>query len=197
MNLNEIVQQWWVQWHEESILRTRLTAVGTIDWDKVHASLKRSNLLLYTTTDRRLQRVARLTKVGLDVDLNKVGRWIYALVGAKPTYVGQTGCVIEPRAPLTRLKDHFAKAKALRRTWKAKRSMVRVEGWGVTPPLPRIMATFGMGVFSLVLMEEVGSANLGTAREAHNDAILAPTCNAVVPGGGCMRRKHGNVLLTI
>ena len=147
VNLNEIVQQWWVQWHEESILRTRLTAVGTIDWDKVHASLKRSNLLLYTTPDRRLQRVARLTKVGLDVDLDKVGRWIYALVGAKPTYVGQTGCVIEPRAPLTRLKDHFAKAKALRRTWKAKRSMVRVEGWGVTPPLPRIMATFGMGYF--------------------------------------------------
>ena len=59
-----------------------------------------------------------------------------------------------------------------------------MEGWGVTPPLPRIMATFGMGVFPLVLMEEVESAKFGTAREAHNDAILAPTCNAVVPGGG-------------
>ena len=61
--------------------------------------------------------------------------------------------------------------------------MVRVEGWGITPPLPRIMATFGMGVFSMVIMEEVEEAKLGTAREAHNDTILAPTCNAVVPGG--------------
>ena len=127
--------------------------------------------------DRRLQRVARLSKVGLGADLDKAGCWIYALVGPKPTYVGQTGCVSVPRAPTSRLKDHYAKAKALRRTWKAKRSMVRVEGWGVTPPLPRIMATFGTGVYTLVLMEKVRDARCGTEREAHNNTILAPTCN--------------------
>ena len=65
----------------------------------------------------------------------------------------------------------------------SKKIYVRVDGWGVTPPLPRIMATFGTGVFTMVLMEEVKEAKFGTAREAHNDTILAPKCNAVVPGG--------------
>ena len=46
-------------------------------------------------------------------------------------------------------------------------------------------------------MEEVERAKFGTAREAHNDAILAPTCNAVVPGGGYTRRKLGKVSLII
>ena len=135
--------------------------------------------------------MAPLTKVGLGADIDKAQRWIYALVGPKPTYVGQTGCVTEPRAPVTRLKDHCAKAKALRQTWKAKRSMARVDGWGVTPQLPRIMATFGTGVFTMVLMEEVKEAKFGTAREAHNDTILAPTCNVVIPRGNPLNRDMG------
>ena len=86
-NTHTHVAQWWKMWQTEVDLRNTLIRHTPTNWDAVVSSLYRSNTLLLTTRDRKMQRAVRLSHIGVHGNLTEPSKGIYMryLVPLSPT----------------------------------------------------------------------------------------------------------------
>ena len=65
--------------------------------------MQKSNLLMANYPNTRLRRIDRLAQLPADTPLDAPCPCIYAECGETEPYVGQFGCIVEPRAPSARV----------------------------------------------------------------------------------------------
>ena len=70
--------------------------------------------MLHDAPCPRLRRIARLARLPLSAPLSQEDVFIYVLIGPCLPYIGQTGCIKGPRAPIKRYAEHLCKGRALK-----------------------------------------------------------------------------------
>ena len=190
------VSRFWEKWDRIAERRDRLLKEYPIDWETVKETLIASNKLLHSSPDRQLQRIARLSKLPSDFDLDQPGRFIYAVYGRYPPYIGQTGCISSLRSVAERYREHLAKAKRLRNHYGAVRYRrpKGFSGFGRMPSLARLMAREGPGGFSVMAIEAVPSHIHGGLPERSWVNALGTTTNQRLPFGGLEQIKWDGLL---
>ena len=122
-----MAEAFWGKWDKLAQKRKEALAQRPVDWEVAKQTMMEANLLLQDAPDQKLRRLARLTRLPLDYDLDNEDRIIYVLWGPFPCYVGQTGCITGERSPFARYIEHVRKAKSLRNHFTSKRFR-RVQG---------------------------------------------------------------------
>ena len=147
--------RWWRKWNAEVDTRNWLMRVKPVNWEAVVKSLYASNMLLLSTPHRKLQRAVRLSDVGVSGDLTTPSKGIYALLSSSPPYVGQYGCIHDPRPPFTRLREHYTHAHALQTAFRVPQRRARPPLWHRTPSLPKLLNRHGPGHVTMPRMRNV------------------------------------------
>ena len=130
-DIHKHVAKWWRLWHHEVDTRNAL-----IKHTPTPHRLYRSNTLLLTTPDRKMQRAVRLSCVGVQGCLTSPSKGIYALLSSSFLYIGQYGCINGPRPPFACLRDHYAKGKSVETTSHIPMKRHRPPHWERTPFAP-------------------------------------------------------------
>ena len=151
------MDKFWNEWDAIAYRRESLLNERPINWDEVKATLQESNSLLKDTPDRQLQRLARLSRILLDFDLDSLDSMIYIIYSSHAPYVGQTGCISGPRSLMDRFKEHVSKTKLLKAFFTSTRyrRARNLMGFGKMPSLARLMAREGPAFFSIMGVERV------------------------------------------
>ena len=125
---NHLVQPRNIEYHKKRVNKAAIVDV-----------MHRSNALMENCRDTRLRRIARLSEVPPDLRLDHPTSGIYTECGETPPYVGQFGCITEPRCPADRHFEHVGKARTLKNHFvKKKRRYVPTKA-GKLPSLARMM----------------------------------------------------------
>ena len=151
------VDEFWLKWDQLAKQRQDLFDKGNVDWFQIARLLTASNLLMRNAPDRRLRRIARLSRLPPDLDLMCPDCIIYYICGPHPPYIGQCGAINGPRPPLERFCEHCRKGRSLKTKYVGRqcRSHVRAVRLGRIPSLPRLIARYGMGCMTMYHVERV------------------------------------------
>ena len=155
-----------------------------------------SNRLLHRSPDRTLQRIARLSRLPHDWDLDEPDRLIYVMCGPHPPYVGQTGCITGLRSLLARYREHLRAARVLKNHFIGLRHR-RVRGlmaFGKLPSLARVLAKHGPACMTMLGVQRVPPMVHGGQPERWWVRALSPTLNKRLPFGGLDQLRWSGIL---
>ena len=190
------VSAFWYEWNAIAARRASLLLQRKVDWDAVKLTMLESNRLLHRSPDRTLQRIARLSRLPHDWDLDEPDRLIYVMCGPHPPYVGQTGCITGPRSLLARYREHLRAARVLKNHFIGLRHR-RVRGlmaFGKLPSLARVLAKHGPACMTMLGVQRVPPMVHGGQPERWWVRALSPTLNKRLPFGGLDQLRWSGIL---
>ena len=178
----------WEKWDRLAQHRAELLNRHHVPWAEVAQSLREANILLSSSPDRKLRRIARLASLPSDHDLTVADCLIYAVCGPHLTYIGQVGAINGIRPPIERFKEHIQKGKSIRNHYahKSGRNTPARVKLRARPTIGRIFARVGPHTSTMLPIERVIPERAGE-RERFWARVHAPTVNAVTPFGGIDR----------
>ena len=185
------IDQFWDKWNYLVNERNCEFRKKRPDKRVIIESMQKSNLLMANCPNTRLRRIDRLAQLLVDTPLDAPSSCIYAECGETEPYVGQFGCIVEPRAPSARHFEHGGRSKTVQNHFVRKRQKFRPAKQGKLPSLARAMGMNGPGGFTIRLLQEMPPSSTITSRanaaEKHWDCLLGPTLYSRTPFGGAHR----------
>ena len=151
-------------------------------------SMQKSNLRMAGCPNTRLRRIDRLAQLPADYPVDCPSSNAYAECGKIAPYVGQCGCIVQPRPPADRNFEHAGGSKTVQNHVVRTKPVFPISRPRKLPSVPHTMATMGPGCMTMRPVQELPRAPTGTsavnAAEKHWDWVLGPTLNWRTPFGG-------------